>query len=289
MSDFIAKTHEDWASFLREEGIIDNANFWAPRPKPLLNDLPGNHIFFFSKVPPNYKREIVGWGKVARYSEDSVARCWDIFGPGNGANSLEELLEHINAILPPGENAGPDSRIGVNVIDEIVWLENPLDIEPLGIYVAPSVVRGRRLTADEATAIMGRYGGSELPASLRSELALLSQRYAEAPPSRKIVISNQIERNALLTKKLKSLHRLNCQLCGGEFFFKKGRRTRYSEVHHIRELCKGGLNSTDNCLVLCANCHRRMHYGDIRLEDLGDKIRVVEAELEFIAAKNILC
>src|SRR5262249_10192780 len=56
-----------------------------------------------------------------------------------------------------------------------------------------------------------------------------------------------------------------CQLCG-EFGFVKRNGMRYCEVHHLFHLSK---NPPPNCLapeylvVLCATCHRRMHYADV--------------------------
>ncbi|NGZ97338.1 MAG: hypothetical protein CV089_14670 [Nitrospira sp. WS110] len=289
MPNYIAKTHQDWASFLRDEGITDNANFWSPHPKPLLNDLPGNFVFFYSKVPPENRRKVVGWGKVVEYREDTVGHAWEVNGQGNGANSMEEQLERLNSMVPKGEHVDVTSKIGVNIIDDITWLEEPLDVESLGIYVAPSTVRGRSLTSEETNKIWSQYGvETTVPTALIDELARLNRQYTESTPKRRQVISNQIERNFLIVAKLKRLHNSNCQLCKGEFFLKRGGRSRYSEVHHIRELCRGGTNSTDNCLVLCANCHRRMHYGDIQLEDLGGSIRVIVREGQFEITKNVL-
>jgi hypothetical protein len=290
MPDYIAKTHEDWASFLRDEGLTDNVNFWSPRPKPLLRTLPGNLMFFFSKVPPENKRKVVGWGTVVEYKQDTVGHAWETNGQGNGANSLEEQIERLNSMVHDGKTIDVTSKIGANIIDDITWLETPIDITSIGIYVAPSAVRGRKLSAEESRRILEsafvKHPGS--PGALMAELARLNGQYAESPPKRKLIISNQIERNPLIIAKLKSLHRSQCQLCKGAFFFKRGRRSRYSEVHHIRELCKGGTDTTDNCLVLCANCHRQMHYGDLLLNDLGTAIHVVSADGEFKISKNIL-
>ena len=33
----------------------------------------------------------------------------------------------------------------------------------------------------------------------------------------------------------------------------------YLECHHIEWLSKGGMDSADNCVALCPNCHRKMH------------------------------
>lgn len=289
MSHYIAKTHEDWVSFLRDEGITDNANFWSPHPKPLLKDLPGNYMFFYAKVPPLNKRKLVGWGRVVEYKEDTVGHAWEANGQGNGANSLEEQLERINTMVQEGEHIDVTSRIGANIIDDITWLDEPLDIESLGIHVDRSVVRGRKLTSEEANKIWHQYGAvTNSLGSLKEELARLNKQYAESNPKRRQVISTQIERNPAITAKLKELHNLNCQLCKGEFFLKRGRRSRYSEVHHVRELSKGGTNSTDNCLVLCASCHRRMHYGDIQIKDFGRSILVIAREGEIEIPKNLL-
>ena len=62
MPSYIAKTHEDWVAFLIEEEITDSVNFWSPNPIPLLNNLAGNHLFFFAKTAPHGKRRVVGWG-----------------------------------------------------------------------------------------------------------------------------------------------------------------------------------------------------------------------------------
>jgi len=124
MPHYIAKTHEDWATFLREEEITDNANFWSPHPRPLVNGLPGNYMFFYSKIPPSNRRKVVGWGKVTEYREENVARAWELFGLGNGANSQDEMLERLNSLLPSDERVGNDSLIGVNILDKIVGTDH---------------------------------------------------------------------------------------------------------------------------------------------------------------------
>ncbi|WP_434657333.1 HNH endonuclease [Sulfurimonas sp. NW9] len=50
-----------------------------------------------------------------------------------------------------------------------------------------------------------------------------------------------------------------CELCDLEAPFKKKDGTPYLEVHHIKQLAKGGPDTTDNAVALCPNCHRKMH------------------------------
>ena len=97
MPSYIAKTHEDWVAFLIEEEITDSVNFWSPNPIPLLNNLAGNHLFFFAKTAPRGKRRVVGWGTVREYVQSSAQEAWSRFGFGNGANSLDEKLQRLNS------------------------------------------------------------------------------------------------------------------------------------------------------------------------------------------------
>ena len=44
-------------------------------------------------------------------------------------------------------------------------------------------------------------------------------------------------------------------------FNKAGTDEPYLEVHHCRQLAKGGSDTKDNVIALCPNCHRKRHYG----------------------------
>ena len=34
----------------------------------------------------------------------------------------------------------------------------------------------------------------------------------------------------------------------------------YFEIHHIVHYSDGGENSAQNCVLLCPNCHRKIHF-----------------------------
>ena len=51
----------------------------------------------------------------------------------------------------------------------------------------------------------------------------------------------------------------HCQLCGEHAPFNDQNGEPYLECHHIDWLSKGGMDSIDNCVALCPNCHRKMH------------------------------
>lgn len=40
----------------------------------------------------------------------------------------------------------------------------------------------------------------------------------------------------------------------------------YLEVHHVLPLSKGGPDTPQNCVALCPNCHRAMHYSESKEE-----------------------
>lgn len=95
------------------------------------------------------------------------------------------------------------------------------------------------------------------------------------------------ERPSPITRYVKRTRGATCQLCG-ELGFVKRNGKRYCEVHHLFHLSE---NPPPNCLapeylvVLCATCHRRMHYADVGepiREENGGRVRVDGTEHRFV-------
>jgi predicted HNH restriction endonuclease len=198
------------------------------------------------------------------------------------------MIARLNGFSSVKKTKTPKSSIGVTIIDEIVWFDEPINAQKLGIYVATQAVRGRTLLDEEAVILSGPYSEGSSKESILSQLAQLNKSYKNEPPKTKQIVSNRIERNPTVVNLLKQMHPLHCQLCSGEFFKKLGGKSRYSEVHHIITLSSGGSLATDNCLVLCANCHRKMHFGDIVLKEHGNQLHIIEAGKKYGLSRNVL-
>ena len=50
-----------------------------------------------------------------------------------------------------------------------------------------------------------------------------------------------------------------CEYCECQTFEKKNGEM-YFEIHHIVHYSDGGENSAQNCVLLCPNCHRKIHF-----------------------------
>lgn len=95
------------------------------------------------------------------------------------------------------------------------------------------------------------------------------------------------ERPSAITRFIKQTRGATCQLCG-ELGFVKKNGIRYCEVHHLFHLSKNpppGCLGPEYLVVLCATCHRRMHYADVGKpvrEGGGWRVRVDDTEHGFI-------
>jgi len=61
------------------------------------------------------------------------------------------------------------------------------------------------------------------------------------------------------------LNRANgiCENCKNIAPFKRAKDgSPYLEVHHIKQLSKGGEDTVENAIAVCPNCHRKLHYGE---------------------------
>lgn len=79
---------------------------------------------------------------------------------------------------------------------------------------------------------------------------------------KKRVIIEQIQRDTKIAKKLKELYHNECQICG--FTFAKKNGELYSESHHIIPLGRKGSDDIKNIIILCPNCHKQLHYANVR-------------------------
>ncbi|MDD2890878.1 MAG: HNH endonuclease [bacterium] len=67
----------------------------------------------------------------------------------------------------------------------------------------------------------------------------------------------EIKRNAELPWLLKEFYSFKCQVCG--YDFKPTYNIPYSETHHILWLSRGGMDHSNNLIVVCPNHHRIIH------------------------------
>lgn len=67
----------------------------------------------------------------------------------------------------------------------------------------------------------------------------------------------QLKRNLELPCLLKELYGFKCQVCG--FDFKPRYGVPYSETHHVIWMSRGGVDHSNNIIVVCPNHHRIIH------------------------------
>lgn len=64
-----------------------------------------------------------------------------------------------------------------------------------------------------------------------------------------------------------------CEFCECQTFEKKNGEM-YFEIHHIVHYSDGGENSAKNCVLLCPNCHRKIHFGKKeKVDEMEKKIK----------------
>lgn len=103
------------------------------------------------------------------------------------------------------------------------------------------------------------------------------------PPRERVGESEAFVRDPKVAAWVLAQAKGTCELCRLAAPFKTGKREPYLEVHHAVPLAESGPDTTDNCVALCPNCHRRCHYSEDRAEttrvlyQMVARLKVVEA------------
>ncbi len=115
------------------------------------------------------------------------------------------------------------------------------------------------------------------PVSNPEEIINLENKFINAKPKIKEIISKRIERGPL-SQKIKIITNFKCLICdklGKEFYsFKKKNGEPYIEAHHVIPVSeqKIGTLALSNIITVCANHHRQLHYGNVKCEIYDKKI-----------------
>ena len=116
---YVAVTDGQWFSFLRNEPVLDEVNFWSPGGRTI-NASRGVPFLFKLKAPAN---AIGGGGFISFVERMPIRDAWEFFGRENGASSLEELGRRIEA-----------NRRAPTTIDDVIGcfvLSNPFFFDSL--------------------------------------------------------------------------------------------------------------------------------------------------------------
>lgn len=110
---------------------------------------------------------------------------------------------------------------------------------------------------------------------LRLKIRDYNERYRTTIPHKRRSISEQVARPGAITDHLKALCNYKCQLCH-EAGFLQANGTQYVEAHHIIELHNliPGSYCSDNIVVVCPTCHRKLHYADVSYSVSDDEVLV---------------
>ena len=80
-------------------------------------------------------------------------------------------------------------------------------------------------------------------------------------PERQLVIRELIKRDQRLAKDLKKTKGYTCEVCGKKSTWTTAEGIPYVEAHHLIPLGSNGSDDEHNLIVVCADCHRMLHYG----------------------------
>lgn len=112
-------------------------------------------------------------------------------------------------------------------------------------------------------------------------IANIDRRNKTESASRHTRETRPFRRDPVLSATLKTKYKDRCQICNTTYRISRG---FFCDTHHIKSLSAGGIDVSDNILVLCPNHHRL--FGRSRIEIISrdkSKIKIKVGEQVFEA------
>jgi len=253
MRAFVAPTDKGWFDFLSDRarrGVIDEVNFWMPKPWGGTFGVlsPGQPLLFKLKSPWN---AIAGVGFFSHYTEIPLSLAWDAFGEKNGAPSLSDVRSNIGRLR--GETPAPwaDYVIGCILLaeptfwEEADWIPGPPDWKP-------QIVRGRTydLTAEPGRSLWDQVAARISRSGMSRDAPTPSEFGGYGSP----MLAPRRVGQGTFTAIIRDAYGRSCAIS-------RERALPALEAAHIKPLSEARTHSITNGMLLRSDMHRLFDAG----------------------------
>jgi len=293
MSGMMMLAHPAWFAYHEKNSVGKLAIFYAsPHKRTERKDFDP----LFCVRPGKKPRSIVGVGRIRAQPVLNQDAAWGKYGAALGANTEVEWRAQASAVLENSRKTYAGKMLAIELVD---FRPFPAPVSPEAVGLTDTGWSDKKEIGEDETAHLLRLLGESSPEYYPADsphITQLKQQLDElqsgGPPQtpeslRKLQLVLRVyERPSPITRYVKRTRGTTCQLCGALGFVKKSGK-RYCEVHHLFHLSR---NPPPKCLapeylvVLCATCHRRMHYADVGVPIReGDKwcVKIDDKEYKF--------
>jgi putative restriction endonuclease len=252
MKFYLGVTDINWYNFLAQQNRED-INFWQPGGNVAFKVLSIGEPFLFKlKSPINV---IAGVGFFSSHTFLPLSLAWDVFGNGNGCNSLNELQNMILSLRKEKSNLNP--LIGCIVLTNPIFFRKE-DWIPVPEDWKPSTQQGKSYSIE-----------TEIGQKTWSRVEFMLQKYLYAYPDEK---ENQLtlkEPDAQYGKSVLTKVRLGqgaFRILVTDAYKRKcaisGEKTLpVLEAAHIKPYAKSGFHLISNALLLRSDIHKLFDIG----------------------------
>lgn len=147
---YIGVTSREWFTYLKENNITQEVNFWRKNTNNFRVLEFGEPFFFLVKNDKNTKSEryVLGYGVYKRFEVLDIDKAWDKYQIGNGTSSKSEYLDRMRNLFK--KNSGD---IGCIILDNLKFFDKPVILSKSGIMFDNSVVSGKGINNEEVNQI----------------------------------------------------------------------------------------------------------------------------------------
>ncbi|MEJ3750039.1 HNH endonuclease [Actinomycetes bacterium KLBMP 9797] len=245
MKAYVGVTDGDWYRFLADRPLLNEVNFWRPSGGRGFNVLaPGEPFFFKTHHPHN---RVVGGGFYSGFARLPISAAWELFGEGNGVESLAQMRARVGKYRRQLIGPGDDPEIGCVFVRDTAFF--PADaIADAPPQFSANIVQGK--SYDLANTEVSTYFEGLLaqllghPAGL--DLAQPWQRPGPAYGDPRLA-PQRLGQQSFKAVVLNAYHR-RCAITGGKI-------RPVLQAAHIRPLPAGGEHRLDNGLLLRSDVH----------------------------------
>lgn len=242
---YVGVTDGDWYRFLADRPHLNEVNFWRPGGGREFRVLTAGEPFFFKTHYPHNR--VVGGGFYSGFARLRISEAWELFGPANGAVSLQQMLVRVGRYrrVPIGE--GEDPEIGcVFVRDTVFFPPDSVAAPPPGF--APNIVQGKGYDLAVDTRIDYFRDLLDRLLGLPVEVDLAEPWHRPGPAYGDPRLTPQRLGQQAFQAVVLDAYERRCAVTGG-------RIRPVLQAAHIRPLPAGGEHRLDNGLLLRSDVH----------------------------------